>query len=155
MRLWGVEKHQLGCFTALSACHCTASLPMSAMCLALTHLGPTPDTTGRTRAHASSPTLAAPVFNHTPFAQRVGEKRRNTERRGTHAQTRPEALTAGQAAGGGPSCWTVNCTQLIGLGRARDLIECSRFNARRSCRDPRSSMSPEGLADFCRVVGAA
>ena len=42
----------------------TASLP------AVATLGPTSDTAGRTRAHMPLPALAAPVLNHTPFAQR-------------------------------------------------------------------------------------
>ena len=50
-------------------CHCHISLPDCLPCAPAT-LGPPPDTAGRTRTHTPSPTLAAPVLNHTPFAQR-------------------------------------------------------------------------------------
>ena len=65
----------------LLQCHCQSAsfipslhMPVYSQrayaCQCLPQLGPTPDTTRRKRTHAPSPTLAAPVLNHTPFAQR-------------------------------------------------------------------------------------
>ena len=183
---------------ALPACNCTSP----------DTLGPTPDTTGRTRTHAPSPTLAAPVLNHTPFARRstaqqaghrtrahwplpphgTGDPRTALQprepcqlfgrlakgcggmdrlsgapplhlglvRRGARQRREARTHARGQRRWrrakrpGGPSGWALTSERRDRAGTGYARLRGSAPNAR-SGRDPRSSVWPEDLVDFCRT----